>query len=79
MPACTAADSDAAVADVGLFGHDAGAGVLDEFDGGRQVLGSGQRIRHAGDRLADVDRDHVRAVGGQSNRVGTALTARRAR
>ena len=47
------------VADVGLLGHDAGAGVLDELDGGRQIVGGGQRIGHAGDLLAHVDRDDV--------------------
>ena len=67
-----------AIADVGLFGHDAGAGVLDELDGGGQIVGGAQRIGHAGDLSAQVDRDDVRTVGRQANRVRAALAARSA-
>jgi len=65
-----------AVADVALSRHDARPGVLDELDGGGQILRGGQRIRHAGDLNARVDGDDVRAIGRQSYSVRAALTAR---
>ena len=66
------------VADVGLLGHDARAGVLDKLDRGRQVVRGGQWIRDAGDLAAQVDGDDVRAVGGQPHGVRAPLAARRA-
>ena len=64
-----------AVADIGLLGDDPRSGVLDEFDGGGQIIGGRQRIGHAGDRRADVDPDDVGALGCQPDRVGAALPA----
>src|ERR1700692_4015680 len=56
-------------------GPEPGAGGLDEFDGGCEVLRACQRILDAADRRADVDSDDVRAVGRQSHRGGAALSA----
>ena len=53
------------VADVGLVGHDPCPGVLDELDGGGQIVGSGQRIRHAGDRR--IAGDHQCHSNGDRN------------
>jgi hypothetical protein len=66
------------IADVCLAGRDARAGVLDKLDGRGEIVGGGQRIRHAGDLIAKVDGDDVGALGSQSHRVGAALPAGRA-
>ena len=34
----------------------------DELDGGRHVVGGGHRVGHAGDLVAEVDRDDVGAL-----------------
>ena len=74
-PACNAPASDALIANVGLARDDSRAGVLDELDRGGQIVGGGHRIGHRRDLVADVDRDDVRAVGRQPDRLGAALTA----
>ena len=63
------------IANIGLARDDSRTGVLDELDRGGQIIGGGQRIGHRRDLVADVDRDDVRAVGRQPDRLGTALTA----
>ncbi len=57
------------IANIGLARHDSRAGVLDELDRGGQIVGGGHRIGHRRDLVADVDRDDVRAVGRQSDRL----------
>ena len=57
------------IANIGLPRHDSGAGVLDELDRGGEIVGRGHRIGHRRDLVADVDRDDVRAVGGQPDRL----------
>jgi hypothetical protein len=66
------------VADVGVAGDDARPGVLDELDGGGEILRCRQRIGNAGDLLAQIHRDDVGACRGQSDRVGAALASGRA-
>ncbi len=63
------------IANIGLPRDDPRAGVLDQFDGLREVLGRRQRVRDRGDLLTDVDRDDVGALGGQPHGFGAALTA----
>ncbi len=67
-----------AIPDVGLLGDDAGTGVLDELDRGGQIVGSGHRVGHRRDLVAEVHRDDVGAFGRQLHRVRAALTAGRA-
>jgi hypothetical protein len=54
---------------VALFGHDAAAGLLDEVDGLVEVFGRGQRIGHAVDLVAQIERDDVGALFSESDRV----------
>ena len=67
------------VADVGLLGDDAPAGLLDEVDRLVEILAGRHRIGDAVDLFAQVERDDVGAFLGEPNRVAAALTARRAR
>ena len=62
------------IANVGLLRNDSRAGVLDKLDREREIVGRRQGIGHRRDLVADVDRDDVRAVGGQPDRLRAALT-----
>lgn len=50
------------IPNVGLVSDDARAGILDELDGGGQVVGVGHRIGHRVDLIAQVDRNDVGAL-----------------
>ena len=63
------------IANIGLARDDSRTGVFDKLDRGGQIISGGHRIGHRRDLVADVDRDDVRAVGRQPDRLGTALTA----
>ena len=57
------------VTDVALLGDDAAAGLLDEIDGLIEVLRAGHRIWHGRHLLAQVERDDVGALFGESDGV----------
>ena len=67
------------IADVDLGRDDAPVQLLDEVRSLGEVIGRGRRdLRVAADRPADVDRDDVRALFSQPDRMTAALAARRA-
>ena len=80
-PSCATPASNAclhrlSVAHVGLGGDDAPVERLDLLDRLLQVLGRRHRVGHARDLRADVDRDDVSALLGESDGVAAALAAR---
>ena len=66
------------IADVGVFGHDAAPGLLDQVHGLVEILGCRHRVRDAVDLVAQIHRDDVGSLFGEPNRVCASLTPRRA-
>ena len=66
----------AAVADVRHAGDDPRAGRFDVVDGRGHVVVGAQRVGHARDLAAQIDRDDVGTLRGKRYRVSAALTAR---
>ena len=65
------------VADVGLAGDDTSAFLLDELGGLVEVLGARVGIVDGVDVAADVERDDVRPVRREPDRMRAALASRR--
>jgi hypothetical protein len=63
---------------VSLAGDDPPVQGLDFLHGLGQVLACRHRVRHGADLVAEVDRDDVRALLRQPNRVAAALAPHRA-